>query len=411
MTGYVRVESLGKRFDRYAQERAWTLKQAMIQGWRGRRAVDHFWALQDVSFEVKPGEMLGLVGHNGAGKSTLLRLLGGVLRPDTGSVHVEGSLSGLLELNTGMHPDLSGRENLLIGGVVAGLSYREVRAKFDEIVAFAELEEFIDNPIRTYSAGMKLRLGFSVAVHGRPGNLLIDEVLSVGDGAFQAKCLRRIQRFKEEGSAIILSTHDLGQMASMCQRALWLKGGKMISLGQADVVAADYRVDMATRLLADAPPMVEDEVTCQGVVLRAGENRFGTMRHRIVAVRLLDQQGSTIDAIETGSTLAVEVNWHSDANDAPILSVALLEPGKEKIIDVNTVADGTHIVARAGRRRAALTFERLDIAAGSYRLEIGLFASDWSHAHDFHHQTYKLDVTAPRAVAGVLDPPRRWIVE
>jgi lipopolysaccharide transport system ATP-binding protein len=199
-----------------------------------------FWALRDVSFEVGSGRALGVIGSNGSGKSTLLRLLGGVGKPDGGSIAVNGRIGALLDFGAGFNPDLTGRENVIVGGVISGLTRKEVLQRLDTIVAFAELESFIDNPLRTYSSGMQMRLGFAVAIHTEADILLIDEVLSVGDHSFQRKCLERIARFKAEGCTIVLVTHDSKMVREFCDDALWLNRGRVMVRGQPDMVVARY---------------------------------------------------------------------------------------------------------------------------------------------------------------------------
>ncbi|MEW6421922.1 MAG: ABC transporter ATP-binding protein, partial [Deinococcota bacterium] len=221
MQGWIEVREVSKRFRRYRRDRPRTLKEWVLSGLRTLEPDEVFWGLRDVSFEVEPGQMVGLIGHNGAGKSTLLRLIGGVGRPDSGSIRTRGRIGALLDLGAGFHPDLSGRENVFILGVIAGLTRREVARRFDAIVAFAELEAFIDQPLRTYSSGMEMRLAFAVAAHTDPNILLIDEVLAVGDLAFQRKCTERIRQFREDGCTIVIVTHDMTQARELCDRVLW----------------------------------------------------------------------------------------------------------------------------------------------------------------------------------------------
>ena len=239
MRNSIIVDGLGKQYRRYHQDRPWTLQEFFQRGLRGK-PVEYFWALRNVSVAVAPGRMVGVIGGNGAGKSTFLRLIGGVGRPDEGGVTVHGRVDALLDLGAGFHPDLTGRENVFISGVINGLTRREVAKQFDSIVAFSELEEFIDSPLRTYSTGMQMRLAFAVATHTHPEVLLIDEVLAVGDLAFQHKCLQRIAQFKAEGCTIILVSHDAGLVAKMCDEALWLRAGRIIGHGRADEVARRY---------------------------------------------------------------------------------------------------------------------------------------------------------------------------
>ena len=234
------VRGLGKHYRRYHQDRPWTLQEVFQRGFRGLKPAEYFWALRQINFAVAPGRMVGVIGRNGAGKSTLLRLLGSVGRPDEGRVTVHGRINALLDLGAGFHPDLTGRENVFISGVINGLTRREVSKEFDSIVAFSELEDFIDSPLRTYSTGMQMRLAFAVATHTNPEVLLIDEVLGVGDLAFQRKCLERIAQFKADGCTIILVTHDNGFVAKLCDEALWLHAGRLMAHGPADEVASRY---------------------------------------------------------------------------------------------------------------------------------------------------------------------------
>jgi homopolymeric O-antigen transport system ATP-binding protein len=234
------VRSVGKSFRLFHPRRPQTLQEAVVHGLRGLKPVDRFWALRDISFGVAPGKMVGIVGANGAGKSTLLRLIGGVGRPDEGQIQVNGRIGALLDLGAGFHPDLTGRENVYINGVISGLSRREVSRSFDSIFHFAELEDFIDSPLRVYSTGMQMRLAFAIAVHIEPEVLLIDEVLAVGDISFQHKCIERIERFKVQGCTILLVSHEPALIAAQCDEAIWLHCGKMVSYGQAAVVTEEY---------------------------------------------------------------------------------------------------------------------------------------------------------------------------
>ena len=234
------VQGVAKQFRRYQANRPRTLKEAVVRRFHGVRPVERFWALRDVSFSVSSGRMLGMIGANGAGKSTLLRLIGGVGRPDQGSVQVHGRIGALLDLGVGFHPELSGRENVFISGVIAGLTRREVAQRFESIVAFAELQRFMESPLRTYSTGMQMRLAFAVAVHTAPEILLIDEVLAVGDASFQQKCLQRIAQFKAEGCAIVLVSHDTTLIQQLCDEVLWLRAGRVVAQGNPDMVVGQY---------------------------------------------------------------------------------------------------------------------------------------------------------------------------
>jgi len=240
MGNAVLVENLSKRFRRYYSERPTTLQEALLYGLRWLRPAEYFWALHEVSFSVAHGHTVGMIGPNGAGKSTLLRLIGGVGRPDQGTIKTHGQIGALLDLGSGFHPELTGRENVFVSGVIAGLTRREVVERFDAIVAFAELETFIDSPLRTYSTGMQMRLGFAIAAHMEPELLLIDEVLSVGDLSFQRKSFERIAEFKAKGCTIVVITHDLPCIRELCDEVLWLQEGRLIAYGSAAEVVDQY---------------------------------------------------------------------------------------------------------------------------------------------------------------------------
>jgi lipopolysaccharide transport system ATP-binding protein len=236
----IHAHNLGKRYYRRHPDRPRTLQETFLQGLRRPPPGDYFWALRHIDLDLEPGAGLGLIGQNGAGKSTLLRLVGGVGAPDEGKISVRGRVGALLDLGTGFHPELTGRENVYTCGVIAGLTQRQVRQRFDAIVAFAELEDFIDSPLRTYSSGMQMRLGFAVAVHTEPEVLLIDEVLTVGDMAFQHKCLERILGFKRMGCTILFASHDMELLGGLCDQVIWLESGRAVSLGEANEVIDQY---------------------------------------------------------------------------------------------------------------------------------------------------------------------------
>jgi len=236
------VDQVSKRFRMY-RERNQTLKAALLRG----RVSDHddFWALRDVSFDVPRGETFGLVGRNGSGKSTLLKTLARIYVPDEGRVVMNGRTSSMLEVGSGFHPELSGRENIYLNGSILGLKRKQIAARFDDIVDFSGVEAFIDQPVKNYSSGMYVRLGFAVAVHTEPDILIVDEVLAVGDGAFREKSRRKFLEFTGEGRTVILVTHSLPQIRSMCQQAAWLENGRLRALGDPTTVTEEYEASLA----------------------------------------------------------------------------------------------------------------------------------------------------------------------
>jgi lipopolysaccharide transport system ATP-binding protein len=242
--GAIIIEGLSKRFPMRLADRPMTLQEIFQRGTGSLRVSKHFWALKGVSFRVKPGHMVGVIGSNGAGKSTLLRIVAGVGRPTTGRVELKGRVGAILDLGVGFHPELTGRENVFVSGVTSGLTRREVTARFDSIVSFSGIEEFIDNPLRTYSSGMHMRLAFAVASHVEPEILLIDEVLAVGDYRFQEKCMKRLVHLRDSGCTGLIVSHAPEQLKRLCDRAIWLHDGRLVAHGSVEEVAARYLAAM-----------------------------------------------------------------------------------------------------------------------------------------------------------------------
>lgn len=237
----VSVEHVSKKFRLY-HERNQSLKSAIM---RGRRSVhDDFWALHDVSFEVPEGSTFGLIGSNGSGKSTLLKVLSKIYYPDEGRITTNGKVAALLEVGSGFHPELTGRENIYLNGSILGMSKKYIDAKYESIVDFSGVEEFIDQPVKNYSSGMYVRLGFSVAIHVDPEILIVDEVLAVGDAEFQAKCRQKFIDFKAEGRTVILVSHSMDTVKDMCDHAAWLNKGRLEAAGEAQVAIAAYEASI-----------------------------------------------------------------------------------------------------------------------------------------------------------------------
>jgi lipopolysaccharide transport system ATP-binding protein len=406
------VRGLGKRYRRYRADRPTTLKDALVRGFHLLRSEGSFWALRDVSFSVAPGRMVGVVGRNGAGKSTLLRLIGGVGRPDTGSIDVRGRIGAILDLGDSLTPDLTGRENAFIAGVVSGLTRREMGGRFESMVHFAELEEVIDDPLRTYSTGMQMRLAFAVAVHTDPDILLIDETLAVGDFAFQRKCLERIAQLKADGCAILVVSHDERLIRRTCDEALWLGTGRLEAYGPVTEVVDKYLAaaadaDPETRRRTPANgPLVR---TSSGVDLRLNDNRFGSQELEIVAVNLLDPARAPVREIDSGDPIRIELEYLAPR---PILSphvtVTIRRDDGQLCYDTDTSLAELTLPTIRGRGRIALDLERLDLIGGQYYVDIGIYEHDWAYAYDYHQHVYGLSVRWTGGDTGIVRPPHRW---
>ncbi len=368
-------------------------------------------ALTDINFELESGQVLGVIGRNGAGKSTLLSLVGGVGLPDSGWARVTGRIGALLELGAGAHPDLSGRDNILVGGVVAGMTRKEVQVRMDEIIEFAELEDFIDSPLRTYSTGMQMRLGFSIVVHSRPHVLLVDEVLSVGDIAFQQKCLRRIERLRKEGCIVVLVTHDLEQAAGFSDRVLWLDGGIQAMLGDPEKVISAYRNQAVIETRARTPEPDTEDATPGGMqselVLR--DNRHGSQEVSIVGVELHDPDGNEIDQIEAGRPLTVLLRYHvSQPVSEGIFGVSISRADGTVCLEVSTPGSQEFEAMERGDGAVAADLFQLDLRPGSYFVDVGIYEKGWQYAYDYHWQVYPLEVTAAKIQKQYRTVPHRW---
>ena len=299
-TGQIRVEGVSRRFRVRANE-ARSLKELFVLG--GRTEATDVVALQDVSLAVEPGEAVGLVGRNGSGKSTLLRLIAGIIKPTEGSVAVGGRIGSLLELGAGFHPDFSGRENVFLNGAIYGLRRAQIRERFDEIVAFAELEQAIDRPVRTYSSGMYMRLGFAIAAHLDADVLLLDEVFAVGDEAFQRKCFGKVFEFKQRGGTIVFVSHDATQVERLCERAVLLREGRLEFDGPTHEAIVRYRKGLA----AEADPAER----------AAGLREWGTGEATIANARLVGAEGEERQQFLAGEPFSLRLRIEAENGIAP----------------------------------------------------------------------------------------------
>lgn len=404
------VQNVSKQFVRYHASKPVTFHEAVLRGLRRMKPVEQFWALRDVSFCVTAGRMVGLIGRNGSGKSTLLRLIGGIGRPNQGQVIVNGRIRALLDLGVGLHADLTGRENVFVSGVISGLTQREVQQRFDSIVEFAELEASIDNPLRTYSAGMQVRLGFSIAVHTSPEILLIDEILAVGDLAFQRKCLERIAKFKAEGCTIILVSHNEEQIQQLCDEVVYLHQGQLIAHGDPAVVVGQYIADARQETHQLTPSEASGCLATNGVELRTNENRFGSLEMQIRAVHLLNAAGVPVQELYSGEPLQIEIEYDtSQTIPSPVFGVILTREDDLVCYDTSTAATEQLTPTIHGQGKITLYIERLDLNGGQYYINVGIYQADGNYAYDYHWRVYSLVIRQANPYEkGILCLPHCW---
>jgi lipopolysaccharide transport system ATP-binding protein len=374
-----------------------------------RRSRESFWCLRDVSFEVYQGQMIGIIGPNGSGKSTLLRLIGGVGRPDEGSLSVNGRIGALFELGAGFHHDLTGRDNIYIGGVAAGLTRRQIMERFDEIVSFSELENFLDNPLRTYSSGMKMRLAFAVAANIDPDILLIDEVLYVGDLTFQDKCLKHIHQFRRKGCTVLLVTHDMQQVENFCDSALWLKKGRVCGQGTPQQITQAYAEELALETQKKTLLRQSEATSKNDKSLQLNENRFGSLEVEITGVRLVGSGGIQIKEYSIGDPLKVEIEYESHLSAVdPIFGVTITDLKDQICCEMLRDKDRPQLNDNRRKGTMILEIERLDLNGGEYFVNIGIYEKNWKYAYDYHWQVYQLRVYPNTSLKGILFPPHKW---
>ena len=400
-----------------------TLKSALLEGSlvRGLSPEEAIVALSDVSFEVAKGEAFGLIGSNGSGKSTLLKLVAGMLRPDAGTVAVDGRVAALIELGAGFHPEISGRENVYINGAVLGLSRREVDARLDSIVEFSGLEDFIDEPVKTYSSGMYVRLGFAVAIHTAPDVLLVDEVLAVGDEAFAHRCLRKIEELLASGRTLLLVSHSLSLMEGICDRLLWLDHGKARLVGEPRRVADAYREAVAEaegrrhreeKDRDEEDGAAGDAVDVAGADAASGDGprRWGSRQAEIVGVRLL-VGGEERYHLKSGEAAVVELAVEArERLDDFVFGIALATPRGVEVWGTNTDLEGWRSERLEGPAQVRVELPALQLAAGEYVVDVAVHSRDGA-PYDYRKGALSFSVTAPSAAIGVYRPPHQWRFE
>lgn len=414
----IEVDDLWKRYYLYGEKHN-TLKSAVLKRFQHISNRREFWALQGVNLRIGRGQTVGIIGNNGAGKSTLLRLLSGLGRPTRGRVHYNGRVSTLLELGTGFSPDFSGRANVYTSGIVSGLTRREVADRFDDIVDFAELRDFIDAPVRTYSTGMFVRLAFATAINLDPDIIVVDEVLAVGDIRFQQKCLNRLRELKEAGKTIVLVSHAMGQIEDLCDEVIWLDAGKVRVRGLTADVIKQYkdRLFMATPV-ATAEPVLAG--LGAGAVAHAGgdrgtapraEHRTGQVQCLLTDVGLYDERGRATADITSGDALAVGVSYEAHQTlRRPIFSVGIFRDDGTKCYEAVTESDGLYLEEVRGVGYLTVSFPDLNLMSGSYYIDAGVYAHDWEQAYDYRHKAASFAVNGFTPGSGVFMAPHQWSV-
>ncbi|HEY7783454.1 MAG TPA: ABC transporter ATP-binding protein [Pyrinomonadaceae bacterium] len=355
------------------------------------RATD-FWAVRDVSFEVERGEALGIIGHNGAGKSTVLKLLSNITTPTSGEIVINGRLAALIEVGSGFHPELTGRENIYLNGSILGMSRREITDKLDDIVEFAGVRQFIDTPVKRFSSGMYVRLGFSIAAHLNPDILLLDEVLAVGDASFQQKCIQRISELKRSGKTIVFISHDLGAVERLCDRVLLMKRGEVITSGPARQVVAAYQSDATL-----SSESVE--------VHKKGETKEVEIR----TLSFRDAAGEVRPVFETGEplTATVEFEVHEPVENAVFGVIFFTADGQEHF-EFTTDGSGESISLKPGRGKIEFSTHELGVLPGIFFTSVYVSEGNPGRVIHYHYKSTVLRVDSGKVMHGNFYMPHRW---
>lgn len=398
----IALQQVGKRYALYDKPSD-RLKQLLWGRWRPYQR--EFWALQDVSFEVRRGEVVGIVGRNGAGKSTLLQLVCGTLEATSGSLQVHGRVAALLELGAGFSPDFSGLENIYINAAILGLSRAQVDAHLDGILAFADIGEFIHQPVKTYSSGMFMRLAFAVATSVEPDILVIDEALSVGDGAFARKSFDRIMRLKDAGKTILFCSHSMYQVEALCSRALWIDAGRLRMDGSAADVTSAYGASLNAGVTADRQALPVPSAAA------------GTGCGRITRV-FAEVDGQPVApgapaCVESGvSELRITLEFQMDpALPAPALALGISDSNTLTVASATTHNDGVAVhMDGQGQGRGTIVFERFPLLKGRYSVTCFLVSEDAIHVYDQVERSILIEVRQQGLEQGLVRLPHHWVV-
>jgi ABC-type polysaccharide/polyol phosphate transport system ATPase subunit len=435
MTNAIEVIHASKIYRRYNRRRQFaTLKSALLSRSlvRDLEPDETFSAVNDVTFTLPAGRTLGVIGRNGSGKSTMLKLVAGITKPTTGTVTVNGRISALIELGAGFHPEISGRENVFINGIMLGLTKKEVTRRFDEIVEFAELQDFIDAPVKTYSSGMYMRLGFAVAIHVDPDVLLVDEVLAVGDEGFTHKCLDKFAEFKRRGKTILLVTHSLGLVERFCDEALWMDAGTMKALGDPKRVVGAYVTDVeeseeeqlaagdakaqesATAVSPDEPAAAVlpdnpiESATGPADMFRATEGRWGSREVEIVDVMLSGNDGERAHVFHSGDRLDVRLKLRAPvAIEDFVVGIGIFNAEGVCCYGTNTDIEELKAKRIFGDAEAVFSIESLDLVEGTYKLDVAIHKID-GYPYDYHRLLHTFRVKSRTKDVGIYRPKHAW---
>lgn len=422
----IEVHNVTKSFKVF-YDRSHNLKEYAI--FRKRRAYEEREVLKGISFDVKKGEAVGLIGHNGCGKSTTLKLLTKIMYPDSGSIVMKGRVSSLIELGAGFHPDMSGRENIYINASIFGLSHREINERLDDIIQFSELREYIDNPVRTYSSGMYMRLAFAVAINVNADILLVDEILAVGDANFQAKCLQKMRSLKESGVTIVLVSHDSGVIKSFCDRAIWINDGKIVADGKSMNVEDEYLAYMNAQRyndeiekseanssentdIKDNKIIITKSNTKSGNSSITSAKHFGSRKVVLSSLMLCNSMGKETAVLREDEAYEIIYKYHVNDHFVKEINIGMgiFDIDGKWIFGTNTVLCNTRVIINGDEGTVHFHGEPLHLLSGEYILQVAIVGMD-QEPYDYHQEYKHFQVLSPYKESGIIHYNTKWTVE
>lgn len=429
----IEVDHISKSFKIF-YDKGHTIKDQVVSS--KRRKYEKREVLKDISFKLKRGEAVGLIGHNGCGKSTTLKLLTRIMYPDSGTITMRGRVSSLIELGAGFHPDMSGRENIYINASIFGLNKKEIDRRLDDIIAFSELEEFIDNPVRTYSSGMYMRLAFAVAINVDADILLIDEILAVGDVAFQAKCFNRLREIKKAGTTIVIVSHSLAQIEQICDRSIWLHDGLIREEGAPRIVDPKYMAYMsqkeerkkkkAEEVAAKEKKEKEkteekQETQTEAEVKKEAEKetaeetqdakRWGSREAYMKKVTVLDMEGKECQTFQNDQPFQIRIDYKAEKKlDDVVFGIAIYRSDQVYIYGTNTLIDYSASNTLEGEGHIDLKIDRMPVNAGDYTIDLAFHRPDGFN-YDFWREACSVQIQNVKNEVGVISLPHKWDVQ
>lgn len=405
------VDNVARIYQKYsARHRFQTFKSAIVKGdiFKALKPDELVTALDGVSFKVEEGQTFGIIGENGSGKSTLLKVIAGIAKPTRGRVSVRGKVSALIELGAGFHPEITGRENIYINGIMLGLSRKEIVQKFDEIVRFAELEGFIDAPVKTYSSGMYMRLGFSIAINVNPDILLIDEVLAVGDASFVPKCLDKIDDFRRRQKTILFVSHDLSTVEKICDRAIWLKEGRIEKMGEPKRVVDSYLQDVLDKQEVEFEERQKAVDKEQEWEEERRENRWGKREIEITKVRLKGLDGKEKHVFSPDEGMIVEMDMMTSQRIKDfVFGLGIFNSQGIYCYGTNTKLEEYEPLSIEGEGKVICQMKKLNLINGTYYLDVAVHKKD-GYPFDYHRNLYSFLVSSLHKDEGITRPEHTW---